>query len=121
MSPKSSVPVFQQIADAVKSAIDKGVVAPGEVLPSVRQMAAQGQSIYAASGDSGAYDNGSTLSVDDPASQPFMVGVGGTRTWTLQATGGSGNQTFTAVYRRPWEAVTGNESAYILTIHIVPT
>ncbi len=44
-----------------------------------RQMAAQGQSIYAASGDSGAYDNGSTLSVDDPASQPFMVGVGGTR------------------------------------------
>ena len=50
-----------------------------------------------------------------------MVGVGGTRTWTLQATGGSGNQTFTAVYRRPWEAVTGNESAYILTIHIVPT
>jgi subtilase family serine protease len=42
------------------------------------QMAAQGQSIYAASGDSGAYDNGVTLSVDDPASQPYMVGVGGT-------------------------------------------
>ena len=44
-----------------------------------QQMAAQGQSIYAASGDSGAYDNGSTLTVDDPASQPYMVGVGGTR------------------------------------------
>jgi kumamolisin len=44
-----------------------------------QQMAAQGQSIYAASGDSGAYDNGSTLSVDDPASQPYMVGVGGTQ------------------------------------------
>jgi kumamolisin len=44
-----------------------------------QQMAAQGQSIFAASGDSGAYDNGSTLSVDDPASQPFVVGVGGTR------------------------------------------
>jgi subtilase family serine protease len=43
------------------------------------QMAAQGQSIYAASGDSGAYDNGKTLSVDDPASQPYMVGVGGTQ------------------------------------------
>jgi kumamolisin len=43
------------------------------------QMAAQGQTIYAAAGDSGAYDNGSTLSVDDPASQPFVVGVGGTR------------------------------------------
>jgi len=44
-----------------------------------QQMAAQGQSIFAASGDSGAYDNGSTLSVDDPGSQPFVVGVGGTR------------------------------------------
>jgi subtilase family serine protease len=43
-----------------------------------QQMAAQGQSVYAASGDNGAYDNGATLSVDDPASQPFVVGVGGT-------------------------------------------
>ncbi|MBI5589090.1 MAG: S8/S53 family peptidase [Deltaproteobacteria bacterium] len=43
------------------------------------QMAAQGQSIYAASGDKGAYDNGFTLSVDDPASQPYVVGVGGTQ------------------------------------------
>lgn len=51
-----------------------------------QQMAAQGQSIYAASGDSGAYDNGSSLSVDDPASQPYMVGVGG----TSLATNGAG-------------------------------
>jgi kumamolisin len=43
-----------------------------------QQMAAQGQSIYASSGDHGADDNGSTLSVDDPASQPYMVGTGGT-------------------------------------------
>lgn len=43
------------------------------------QMAAQGQSIYAAAGDAGAYDNGTTLSVDDPASQPLVSGVGGTR------------------------------------------
>jgi subtilase family serine protease len=43
-----------------------------------KQMAAQGQSIYAAAGDSGAYDNGTTLSVDDPASQPYVTGVGGT-------------------------------------------
>jgi len=42
------------------------------------QMAAQGQSIYAAAGDSGAYDDGSHLSVDDPGSQPYMVSVGGT-------------------------------------------
>ncbi len=52
-----------------------------------QQMAAQGQSIYAAAGDSGAYDNGSSLSVDDPASQPYMVGVGGT---TLQTSGAGG-------------------------------
>lgn len=53
-----------------------------------QQMAAQGQTIYAASGDSGAYDNGSSLSVDDPASQPFMMGVGGTRL-TTNGAGGS--------------------------------
>ena len=43
-----------------------------------QQMALQGQSIYAASGDSGAYDNGKSLSVDDPSSQPYVAGVGGT-------------------------------------------
>ncbi len=52
-----------------------------------QQMAAQGQSIYAAAGDSGANDNGSTLSVDDPASQPYMVGVGGTSLTTNGAGG----------------------------------
>lgn len=43
-----------------------------------KQMAAQGQAIFAASGDSGAYDDGKNLGVDDPASQPLVVGVGGT-------------------------------------------
>lgn len=43
-----------------------------------QRMALQGQSIYAASGDRGSNDNGSTLSVEDPASQPYMTGVGGT-------------------------------------------
>lgn len=52
-----------------------------------QQMAAQGQSIFAASGDSGAYDNGSSLSVDDPASQPYMTGVGGTALTTSGAGG----------------------------------
>ncbi len=43
------------------------------------QAAAQGQSVVAASGDAGSEDCGtSTLSVDDPASQPFVTGVGGT-------------------------------------------
>jgi kumamolisin len=47
-----------------------------------KQMAAQGQTIYAAAGDAGAYDDGVTLSVDDPASQPYVIGVGGTRLYT---------------------------------------
>lgn len=46
------------------------------------QMATQGQQIFAASGDDGSEDcfrSGLTLlNTDDPASQPYMVGVGGT-------------------------------------------
>ena len=65
--------------------------APASVLQSENaafvQMAAQGQSIFAASGDSGAYDDTSTLSVDDPASQPYMTGVGGTSLTTAGAGG----------------------------------
>ncbi|MBI3555898.1 MAG: hypothetical protein HY074_06525 [Deltaproteobacteria bacterium] len=56
------------------------------------QMAAQGQTVYAAAGDAGAYDDGSTLSVDDPASQPYVVAVGGTRL-TTNATGHYGHET----------------------------
>lgn len=53
------------------------------------QMAAQGQTIYAAAGDSGAYDdaNNSSPAVDDPASQPYVVGVGGTRLTVNPTTG----------------------------------
>ncbi len=57
------------------------------------QMAAQGQTIYAAAGDSGAYDEypyNSTLVVDDPASQPYVVGVGGTRLTVNPANGAYG-------------------------------
>ncbi|HUZ83290.1 MAG TPA: S53 family peptidase [Gaiellales bacterium] len=64
--------------------------------------ASGGMSFYAASGDSGASDckpvNGSlTPSVDDPASQPFVTGVGGTtlksgaqKAWTDSGGGVSG-------------------------------
>jgi len=50
---------------------------------SFEMMATQGQTIFAASGDAGAFDclrvssNGSNQ-VDDPASNPYMTGVGGT-------------------------------------------
>ncbi len=43
-----------------------------------KQMNAQGQVLYAAAGDAGAYDDGKSISVDDPASQTYVVGVGGT-------------------------------------------
>jgi subtilase family serine protease len=44
-----------------------------------KQGATQGISFFAASGDSGAYDCGDgTLSVDSPASDPYITGVGGT-------------------------------------------
>lgn len=99
-----------------------------------QQMAAQGQSIYAASGDSGAYDNGSTLSVDDPASQPYMVGVGGTQlfvnsdrsynyetTWNVNNTvsGGSGGGGVSSIWSIPsWQQ--GVASAVSATMRNVP-
>lgn len=48
-----------------------------------QQMAAQGQSMFAATGDAGAYDNDGASTplivvTDDPASQPFVTAVGGT-------------------------------------------
>lgn len=54
-----------------------------------KQAAAQGQSFFAASGDSGAYDClGSTdLAVDHPASDPYVTAVGGT-TLTVTSSGG---------------------------------
>ena len=40
-------------------------------------MAAQGQAVFVAAGDNGAYDaGGTTLAVDEPASQPYATAVG---------------------------------------------
>ena len=46
-----------------------------------------------------------------------IVGVGGTRTWVIIAKN-IGNQKFSAIYRRSWEQVTGNETAYIVNIMV---
>lgn len=55
------------------------------------EAASQGQSVFAAAGDSGADDCGDgTASVDDPASQPDVTGVGGT---TLSSDTGAASQT----------------------------
>lgn len=61
------------------------------------QAAVQGQTVVAASGDAGSNDCGSTpaqLSVDDPASQPYVLAAGGT--------------TITAASRPPTETVWNN-------------
>lgn len=47
-----------------------------------------------------------------------MVGVGGTRTWVIIAKD-LGTQNFSASYRRSWEPVTGNETAYSVNISVV--
>jgi hypothetical protein len=49
-----------------------------------QEAAVQGQSVFAAAGDSGSEDcQTSSLAVDDPASQPYVTGVGGTTMSTL--------------------------------------
>ena len=79
-----------------------------------QQMAAQGQSIFAASGDSGANDNGSSLSVDDPASQPYMVGVGGTSLTTSGAGGAYQSET-------TWNNNIGAGGGGISTVWTIPS
>lgn len=39
IDPKSSTPIFRQIADQLRQAIDSSVYKPGEMLPSLRVMA----------------------------------------------------------------------------------
>ncbi len=49
------------------------------------QMAAQGQAVFASAGDDGAYgDFTRPRNVSDPASQPFITGVGGTTLFTAR-------------------------------------
>lgn len=58
-----------------------------------QQGAAEGMSFFAASGDSGAYDCGtSSLAVDSPADDPWVTGVGGT-SLTLNGSGSYGSET----------------------------
>jgi len=56
------------------------------------QAAAQGQAVFAATGDNGAYGCGDTeLAVESPADNPYVVGVGGT-TLHLGANGSYGSE-----------------------------
>jgi subtilase family serine protease len=106
---------------------------------SFQQMATQGQSIYAAAGDSGAYDcGGSTLAVDDPASQPYMTGVGGTHftgdpgknpnpsyipetVWNDGSSGGAGGGGLSTVWSlQSWETGPGVQNQYSNGMREVP-
>ncbi len=74
-----------------------------------RQMALQGQSMFVASGDSGAYDclldTGSpsqySLAVDDPASQPYVTAVGGT-SFESYDPGSSQHPSYPSGYETVW-------------------
>ena len=46
------------------------------------------------------------------------VGAGGTHTWVMVAKV-PGDQKFSAIYKRSWEPVTGNETAYSVNIRVV--
>ncbi len=46
-----------------------------------------------------------------------MVGVGGTRTWILRADG-TEDQTFSAVYKRPWENATASDETFSLAFTV---
>ena len=46
------------------------------------------------------------------------VGAAGTHTWVLVAKV-TGDQKFSAIYKRSWEPVTGNETAYSVNIRVV--
>ena len=64
---------------------------------------------------------GLSLVSDDYQVNPHaegMVGVGGTHTWIILAKD-TGVQKFSGVYRRSWEPVTGNETAYSVNINVV--
>ncbi len=84
------------------------------------QMTVQGQSVFAASGDNGSSDcqNSSSLTVDDPASQPNVTGVGGLTIFQLGSVSppvtvsaqvwndgsGSGGGGISAIWSRPsWQ------------------
>ncbi|MGH9171253.1 MAG: protease pro-enzyme activation domain-containing protein [Acidimicrobiales bacterium] len=90
------------------------------------EAAAQGMTMYAAAGDSGSNDcaYGATatspkVSVDDPASQPFVVGVGGTtllapttppdeKVWNEGAEGGGGGGGISRTWPSPgWQSNSG--------------
>jgi subtilase family serine protease len=70
-------PVISTSWGACESAVGATTIAAENVL--FEEAAVQGEAVFAASGDDGANDcKSSSKAVDDPASQPYVTGVGGT-------------------------------------------
>ena len=106
-----------------------GTVAAEQVI--FEQMAAQGQTVVAASGDNGSSDCNGVVSnapaVDDPASQPYVTGVGGLSVpvtsplsesvWN--ANGGAGGGGTSQIWSRPaWQKAPGIAAG--VTMRMVP-
>jgi hypothetical protein len=130
----SSIDVLTRIADDDTATIvstswgqcesEEGSTAAGAEGLILEQMAAQGQSVLAAAGDSGSSDcyypphvTDTSLAVDDPASQPDVTGVGGLQVtqvgssfnqsvWNSGSSAGGGG--ISSLHGRPaWQAAAG--------------
>lgn len=138
--------VYQQIADDDTATIvttSWGICetdptgAPAAEQAIFEQMAAQGQTVVAATGDSGSSDcadnpdgySPTTLAVDDPASQPLVTAAGGLTVsntspltqsvWNGGVNGGAGGGGKSALWSRPaWQSAPGITSAE--TMRMVP-
>src|ERR1019366_9928992 len=107
-----------------------GTVAAEQVI--FEQMAAQGQTVIAASGDNGSSDCNAIIAnapaVDDPASQPLVTGVGGLTVSSLanpltesvwNANGGASGGGASQIWSRPaWQNATGITASE--TMRLVP-
>ena len=73
---KSGAQVMSTSWGSCETGLDSQVVTAENNL--FEEATTQGQSVFASSGDDGSTDCQGTLSVDDPASQQYVTGVGGT-------------------------------------------
>ena len=125
--------IYQAIADANTASVVTTSWGTCEADPSgdpaaeqavFEQMAAQGQTVIAAAGDSGSSDcagiTTNAPAVDDPASQPFVTGVGGLTVSSISplvqsvwndgtgSGGGAGGGGISALWSRPsWQVAPG--------------
>ena len=102
------------LADSISSSWgaceqDAGFAAAQAESIAFKQMAVQGQSMFSAAGDSGAYDclrgSGLTkLAVDDPSSQPYVTAVGGTSFGTFDP-GANAHPSYPTGFETVWNVL----------------